>query len=337
MDAGRQRSYDGVLIEPSRKNAFAMQKKSTLDLLAAGLMLALCLTWGAQQVLIKVTADHVSPVLQAGIRSAGATILVLAWMLWRRVPLLERDGSLVPGILAGILFGTEFALIFIGLTMTSASRAAILLYTAPFWVALGSHLFIPGERIRPLQLGGLLLAFFGVIVTFADRLQAPQPRELLGDALMIVAAIFWGATTVLIKASRLREVSPEKTLLYQLAVSGLGLLAGAAVIGERFVVPATPFVLGSLGFQILVVAAISYLAWFWLIKHYPVARLSAFSFLTPVFGVFAGALYLDEPLSLSLLLALVLVAAGIYLVNAPQNSSMRSLSIASSIRRDSET
>lgn len=293
-------------------------RKDRLDGLAIGLMTILCLTWGIQQVVIKIAAEFVPPLLQAGIRSAGATIAVLAWMLWRRVPLLNRDGSLVPGLWAGILFGAEFALIFYGLTLTTASRGAILIYTAPFWVALGSHIFVPGERIRMIQLGGLVLAFLGVLLTFAGRLQTPQPQELLGDALMVGAAILWAATTVLIKASKLRIVSPYKTLLYQLAVSGVVLLFGAALAGESFVIPVTPFVIGALGFQILAVASVSYLAWFWLMTRYPVSRLSAFSFLTPIFGVLCGALYLDEQLSATLLLALGLVAMGIYLVNSPQ-------------------
>lgn len=292
-----------------------------LDGLAIGLMTILCLTWGIQQVVIKITAEFVPPLLQAGIRSAGATVAVLAWMRWRRIPLFNRDGSLVPGLWAGLLFGAEFALIFYGLTLTTASRGAILIYTAPFWVALGSHVFVPGERIRLIQLAGLVLAFLGVLLTFAGRLQTPQPQELLGDALMVGAAILWAATTVLIKASRLRTVSPYKTLLYQLAVSALVLLLGAALAGEPFHVPVTLFVIGALGFQILAVASVSYLAWFWLMTRYPVSRLSAFSFLTPIFGVLCGALWLNEPLSLSLLLALILVAIGIYLVNAPRKSA----------------
>jgi drug/metabolite transporter (DMT)-like permease len=290
---------------------------SRLDGLAIGLMTVLCLSWGIQQVVIKITADFVSPLLQAGLRSAGAALLVWLWMTWRRIPLWQRDGSLWPGLGAGLLFGTEFGLLFYGLTLTTASRAAILLYTAPFWVALGSHLFIPGERIGRLQWIGLLLAFLGVVLTFAGRLQAPQPDEMLGDALMVAAAILWAATTLLIKGSKLRLVSPYKTLLYQLAVSGPMLLLAAVFSGESLAIPATAFVIGSLAFQTVAVAAVSYLAWFWMMTRYPVSRLSAFSFLTPVFGVAGGALYLNEPLSLTLLGALALVAFGIWLVNAP--------------------
>jgi drug/metabolite transporter (DMT)-like permease len=290
---------------------------SRLDGLAIGLMTILCLCWGIQQVVIKITADFVSPLLQAGLRSAGAALLVWLWMAWRRIPLWQRDGSLWPGLGAGLLFGTEFGLLFYGLTLTSASHAAILLYTAPFWVALGSHLLIPGERIRRLQLIGLGLAFLGVLLTFAGRLQAPQPGELIGDALMVAAAILWAATTVLIKGSVLRAISPYKTLLYQLGVSGPLLLLGAVFSGESLAIPVTGFVIGSLAFQTVAVAAVSYLAWFWLMTRYPVSRLSAFSFLTPVFGVAGGALYLNEPLPPSLLGALALVALGIWLVNAP--------------------
>lgn len=301
---------------------------SRLDGLAIGLMTILCLSWGIQQVVIKETAAFVSPLLQAGLRSAGAALLVLLWMAWRRIPLWQSDGSLWPGLAAGLLFGTEFGLLFYGLTLTTASRAAILLYTAPFWVALGAHVLIPGEGMRRLQWLGLGLAFFGVVLTFANRLgasrlQAPEPRELVGDALMVAAAILWAATTLLIRASALRRVSPYKTLLYQLAVSGPALLLAAALSGESLAIPTTGFVIGSLAFQTVAVAAVSYLAWFWMMTRYPVARLSAFSFLTPVFGVAGGALYLSEPLPPSLLGALALVALGIWLVNSPDRARRR--------------
>lgn len=296
-----------------------MQRQARLDAVAVSAMVILCLLWGTQQVVIKLTATDVTPVMQAGLRSAIASLLLFAWLRFRGVALFERDGSLPAGLLAGVMFGAEFALIYHGLQFTSASRAVILLYSAPFWVALGAHWLIPGERIRRVQVFGLIAAFSGILVAFADALRLPNATELFGDLLLLGAGFLWGATTVVIKASSLIRLHPGKTLLYQLAVSALMLPLASVALGEAGIVALTPFAIGSLALQSIIVAFISYLVWFWLMTRYPASRLSAFSFLTPLFGVAAGALWLRETITWPLLLALLLVGAGIYLVNKPQD------------------
>src|SRR5690349_24555946 len=106
-------------------------------------------------------------------------------------------------------------------------------------------------------------------------------------------------------------------LVYQLGVSALVLPAVSLLLGEPGFVRPSPLVLLSLAYQIAVVAFASYVAWFWLVSRYPASRLAAFSFLTPLFGVAFGGLLLGEPVGPVLLLAVALIAAGIYLVNRP--------------------
>jgi drug/metabolite transporter (DMT)-like permease len=292
------------------------QRSARLDTAAVLILILLCGIWGLQQVAAKVALrDGLPPVLQAGLRSAGATLLVWIWSMCRGVRLFEPDGSLVPGLLAALLFGLEFWALFRGLEYTTASRAVLFLYTAPFWVALGGHLFLPGERLRGIQAVGLVCAFAGIVAAFGDGLRLPTRREALGDLLVLAAALLWGATTVLVKGTRLATVSPTKTLLYQLAGSAALLLMVSGLTGER----AHPggLALASLAYQTLVVACVSYLLWFWLISRYSPTRLSAFTFLTPLSGMLAGRLLLGEPLTPALILALALVGTGIHLVNRP--------------------
>ncbi|MBW7849822.1 MAG: DMT family transporter [Rhodospirillales bacterium] len=278
-------------------------------------MVVLCASWGLQQVAIKVANEGISPVFQAGIRSVAATALLWAWCMLRGAPLFNRDGSLVPGIAAGLLFAGEFCLIFWGLSYTTASRAVIFLYTAPFVVAAGVHVLVPGEKLSRVQVVGLVCAFLGVVAAFGDGLRLADRHMLVGDAMLLGAAVLWGATTVLIKASRLATIPASKTLFYQLAASALVLPPLSWALGEPGVVEITPLVAVSVAYQAVGVAFISYLAWFWLIAHYPASRLSSFSFLTPLFGMLAGWLLLDEQVTWALALALVLVGLGIYLVN----------------------
>jgi drug/metabolite transporter (DMT)-like permease len=287
---------------------------------AFALMVLLCAIWGFQQVAIKIASAGIGPLLQVGLRSAIAAVLVYLWMRLRGQPLAARDGSFKPGLLAGALFALEFICIFVGLGYTSASRMVVFLYTAPCFTVLGLHLFVPGEKIGWRQGAGVLLAFLGIAVAFGEGSAAAAnlQQRWLGDLLGLLAAIFWAATIVVIRGSSLARVSAAKVLLYQLAVSAavalpLSLLAGEEGIRGEL----TPAVLLALLYLGVVVAFASYLAWFWLLTKYLASRLMVFAFLTPLFGVAFGVLLLGEPMSLLFGLAAALVVAGIVLVNAP--------------------
>jgi drug/metabolite transporter (DMT)-like permease len=279
-------------------------------------MALLCAVWGLQQVAIKVAVAEVGPITQVGLRSLVATILVFAWARWRGLPLFRRDGSLRSGLLAGTLFALEFVCIYAGLEYTGASRMVVFLYTAPCFTVLGLHWFVSGERIGARHMAGVLLAFAGILAAFAEGLG--QGGHWLGDLLGVVAAILWAATTVLIRASTLARLDAAKVLLYQLLVSALLALPLALAVGEpRWTLP-SPQVLGALAYQAVVVAFISYLAWFWLLTRFLVTRLTVFSFLTPLFGIAFGVLLLGERMSGWFVLAALMVLAGIVLVNLPE-------------------
>jgi drug/metabolite transporter (DMT)-like permease len=291
-----------------------MTERMALDAKAFALMLGLTALWGFQQVAIKLTAPDVSLVMQAAIRSVIATALLLAWAQWRGTPLFGRDGTLGAGIAAGLLFGGEFVFIYAGLEHTAASRMVVFIYLAPVLTALGLHWLVPGEKLVRAQWAGVLVAFAGIALAFGDGF-ATARGSLLGDVFGLIAALLWAATTVLIRATSLARVSATKTLFYQLAVSAPILLAASILMGERGVAALTPLALASLAYQGVVVAFASYLVWFWLLTRYLAARLSVFSFLTPLFGVLFGVLILSEPLTPSFVGAALLVGAGIVLVN----------------------
>jgi len=280
---------------------------------AIALVALLCASWGLAQVGMKVAGEAISPLVHAGMRSILAIPVLLLWCRIRGVVVFRRDGSLPAGILAGTLFAAEFWALYTALGLTTASRAGVLLYTAPFFAVLGAHFFVPSDRLTARKLGGMVLAFGGVLLAFADSLGG-SGAALLGDAMALLAGALWGATIATIKATRLTRIAPERTLLYQLAASALLLPLGFA-IGERGIVGATAITWISLTYQVLGVAVASYAAWFWLVSRHPASRLAPFLFLTPVFGVSLGALLLGEPVTWTLLGALALIGAGIWVVN----------------------
>jgi drug/metabolite transporter (DMT)-like permease len=287
-------------------------RKDQLDGLAVGILLVCCMFWGFQQVLVKATVAELPPVFQSAVRGVGATLLLWLWCQWRGVRLFERDGSLWAGLLVGGLFAAEFAFIYIGLQHTAASRLTVFLYTSPFWVAALVPLFIRTERLRPVQWLGMACAFAAVVFALREGFGGGGAT---GDLMGLAAGALWGLTTVAIRAANLTRLAPEKLLFYQLAVSTVVLVLLSHLLGEPWGRTWSSFAMGSVALQTVVGAFASYLAWMWMLGHYPATKISAFVFLTPLFALLFGMLWLGETVTLTLLLSLALVAVGIVLVN----------------------
>jgi drug/metabolite transporter (DMT)-like permease len=284
---------------------------------AVAMMLMLCLSWGFNQIAVKLVLPDVPPMLQATIRSAGAlpVLILIAWL--RGVKIFQRDGTLGPGLFAGVLFGLEFVLIYRGLMLTSALRAVVFLYTAPFFVALGSYQFL-GERLRASQWGGLALSFAGVALAIGVPQADVDAKVLLGDLLIVGGGALWAATTLVVKATSLLQVEPEKALGYQVATSIPILACAAWISGERLTHFPGPLALSLLAYQAFWVVGLTFLLWFALVKTYSASKLSAFTFITPLFGVVASYFIMHDKLSLAFGAAALLVIAGLYLVNKPE-------------------
>jgi drug/metabolite transporter (DMT)-like permease len=276
------------------------------------------LSWGFNNVAIKLAIHDIPPLIQSSARSLIAALLVGAWTQARGIPLFKRDGTLWAGILAGALFAVEFLLIYRGLVWTTATRGVLFLYLAPFFVVIGSRWLVPGDHFHLSQWLGLLLSFVGIVIAFGLPTPAADSRQVLGDLMLVGGAAAWAATTLTIKASALNQISAEKTLLYQLAVSAPLLGLGAIVFGERITAMPSAVALGAFAYQTIYVVSITFTIWFVLIVRYSAARLSVFTFLAPLFGVAAGHLVLGEPLTPAFAVAVALVAAGLLLVNRPR-------------------
>jgi drug/metabolite transporter (DMT)-like permease len=232
--------------------------------------------------------------------------------------LFKRDGTLGAGVLAGALFALEFLLIYRGLLWTTATRGVLFLYLAPFFVVIGSRWVVPGDHFHLSQWLGLVLSFVGIVIAFGLPTPATDPRQAWGDIMLVGAAAAWAATTLIIKASALNRTSAEKTLLYQLVVSAPLLGAGALIFGEHIDAMPSAIALGAFAYQTVWVVSITFTIWFVLVVRYSAARLSVFTFLAPLFGVAAGHIVLNEPLTPAFAVAVAAVAAGLLLVNRPR-------------------
>lgn len=292
--------------------------RTSLDSKAVIGMLMLCFVWALQPIVLKATTADIAPILQLGLRSGGAALLVAALMRWRGEGFDVRDGTLRAGLFVGLLFGLEFLLVGEGLRHTSASHMVVFLYTAPIFAALGLHLRLPAERLSLLQWLGIALAFSGITFAFLGDEPADAAfasGRMWGDFLGLLGGLAWGATTVIVRCSRLSSAPATQTLLYQL-LGAFVLLSGVALASGQTRFNPTPQVWASLLFQTLVVSFASFLLWFGLLRQYLASRLGAFSFLTPLLGVTLGGILLGERIEMRFALAAVPVLLGIVLVSA---------------------
>jgi len=287
-----------------------------LSFVAIVIMLMLCLSWGINNVLVKLALPEIPPLMQATARSVGGFFVILIAAYFRGIPLFQRDGTLRAGLLMGTVFALEFVLIFFGLLYTTASRAVIFLYTAPFFVAFGAVNLL-GEQLRQSQWVGLALAFAGIVIAIGVPQADVNSTVLFGDMLLILGALGWGGTTLVFKMSNLARAPAEKTLIYQTGISAPLLALGSFMLGETLTKVPGPVALASLAYQALWVVGITFLLWYVLMKTYSASKLTAFTFVTPLFGVAAGHIVLNEPISAAFAVAVVFVIAGLFLVNRP--------------------
>jgi len=287
--------------------------KERLDLEAVSLLSLLCMLWGFNAVAIKVSNLGIDPIFTAAVRSTIASGGLIFWMKLKNIRLFP--GNLVDGVVVGALFGIEFGLLYSSLLYTTASSAWILLYTTPFFHAVGAHYFLKGDRLSFNKAVGLLLAFTGIVILLSKHVGLPSPEELVGDLLALTSAILWAATTTYIKIRLVGKVTHHHTLFYQTVFSIPILFLLSMTFQEEPIRQISISILLSLGYQGLIVAFISYLLWFFLVHSYPVSRISAFTFLTPVFATGAGVIFLNELITIRLILSLILVSIGIYTVN----------------------
>ena len=290
---------------------------AAIDARAALILVFCCAIWGMGLVMVKFSMAGISPFMNSALRSVAGGIILFVWAGVRGIPLFRRDGTLWAGLLVGVFFALEFLTLYAGLTMTQVARATIFLHCAPFVAAYGEHLLVPGHRLTPTKSVGLVAAFAGLAIALGVGFTGLTREVIVGDILCLLGGVFWGLVTVVVRATQLRNVAAEKTLLYQLVISVPLLLAASLLFGEAGITDPTPLAIGAFVYTVLGTVVIGYTTWYWLMRTYSAASLHAFTFLTPIFGVLSGYFVLGEEIGPAIVAGLMLVAFGIWLVNRP--------------------
>lgn len=273
------------------------------------MMLIFCIILGLQQVVLKISAADISPMLSVAFRSLGALMIIMMIHYAKKAPFYWST-TWRAGCVSGIFFALEYLFIAIAFNYTYVSHTIIFLYTAPIFTALMLNFRLAEERLNIKQWLGMGIAIMGIVMAFYQPNETVLPYQLLGDLLSLLAGVSWAINTVIIRTTVLASIPASQTLFYQHLLTVTLLLISAPFLNQHHV-NWTMITINSLFFQIMIVAVGSFMLWFWLLQRYIVSQLAIFSLLTPVFGMFFSVLLLSEPLTKNFSIGAITIITGV--------------------------
>jgi drug/metabolite transporter (DMT)-like permease len=291
----------------------ATADNQNLPLLPALGTIVLCTAFGANAVAIKISLSGLGVFTTAGLRFAIASAAIFVWARLKSSPLLIARHQVAPLGIASAIFTLQLSLFYMGISMTSASRAALIVNLMPFFLLVLAHFFIPGEPITFRKGIGILLGFSGVLIVFGQGAFGAGWRR--GDLLVMLGALTWAINAVYVKRI-ISGYSAFQVVLYPMCASVPIFFLGAIWLDPVMVGRIDGPVLGALAYQSLLTASLGFIAWNTLLKKYGATALHSFIFVMPVSGVLFSNLLLNEPVTLRLVVALAAIASGIVVIHA---------------------
>lgn len=311
-----------------------MSQPRELDAPAVGLVLLLSALWGGHTVAVKIGLADAPPIALAWMRFVLGGVCVVLWGWWTRAPFTLRPAEAWPLLGLGLLFTAQLGLLNVGTWLSTAGHAAVLLNAYPVHIVLIAHFLVPGDRLTPAKLGGVLLGYGGILLLFWDQLvslRLADPRMLAGDVVLSLGALLLALRQVVLNR-QLQSIHLVKPLLAQVVI-GTPLFVLLSVWLEPQTFQYTARLAASLFYQGVIIAGFNFIANMFLLKRYRPSALAAFSLTTPLFGVLATAIVIGEPITWTLGLSALLVAGGIALASLrPQPAAAPALAATKAAR-----
>ena len=296
-------------------------KNRPVDFLAASFLIIFSILLGLNQVMVKLVNEGMHPVFQVALRSTFAIFPILIYCYILKKKIIINNGSLIPGIIAGILFAIEFIFLFTALDYSTVTRVSLIFYTMPVWLTLAAHFLIENDKLNLNKILGLIIALVGLFLAVYEPTTGYDTSQFYGDAYSLLASLCWAIIAIMLKTTRLSNATPETQLLYQLVVSGFILLPLSMQLND-YVRNIDLDLILIFSFQVIVIMCMGFIGWLWIMSRYSASSTSSFAFLTPIFGVLFGWLIMDDPINEQIYLSLFFTCLGIYLINKRGSKSI---------------
>jgi drug/metabolite transporter (DMT)-like permease len=271
----------------------------------------ICLIWGSSWAAVKIGIESVPPLLSLGIRFTLASFILGFIVLVKhlRVPMEKKFWMLVL-IMCSTSFTVPFVLIYWAQLQVSSGLASVLFATYPFWVALISHFILPEEKITSVRIIGIVIGFLGIIFIFNKGFSDVSVSMLYGMAAIIVGAIIQAFGLVFLR--RLGENAHPVTLNFcSMSLSALPLFAASIIFEDYSKLIFNPQTLGAILYLSTFCTVITFVIYFWLVKHVEAVILSLSAFITPAIAVVIGVIVMKENITHGVYIGSALVLIGV--------------------------
>jgi drug/metabolite transporter (DMT)-like permease len=298
-----------------------------LDLFATALTILLCAIWGGAFVGIKISTLDMPVIGSGAIRFALTGVVLLAWAFYQRVPMRYGLAEVKSLLVLTIMFFYINLTAYVGTSWTTAGRATVFFYTQPLFLALLAPYFLPGDRLTSRKLCGLGVALCGIVALFFTKLSGGADSTLAGDLFVLSGALVSAFSGIATKHTAGR-IHPVALICWQCWLSWpfLALLSWWLEAGQPFAF--TGRAITAILYLGVISAAFGFVAYAWLLQRNSATRVTALTFLAPVFGVAYSWFFFREAFTPLQLLGVLGVCVGVYIVNG-QGTAQRRRAVSS--------
>ena len=277
--------------------------------------LLLCCIWGSTWLFIKLGLEDLPPFTFAGIRFVIAVAILSTIIALRRLSLPKTSRDWLLLVISGILaFCVNYGLLFWGEQYISSGLAAVLQSTIPAFGLVIAHFYLPGEKMTPTKILGIVLGVIGVAVIFSNQLDVAGPRALAGCAALVVSSVGAAYSNVLVKTYG-KHLDPAILAGGQMFFGLIPLLLiGIPWEGSPLNFRWTPMAVVALFYLAIVGSVVAFLLYYWLVQNMDVTKTMLIALVTPVVAVILGMLVLNEELHWRTLLGGLMIISGIGII-----------------------
>ena len=307
----------------------AAPQNKDFSFLAASFTVFICMLFGANAVAIKISLEGLGVFTTAGIRFGIASVAIFLWTRITGRSFEIKKEQILQLFVISIVFTVQLSLFYLGLSKSNASRGVLLVNFQPFFTLFLAHFFIPGDQITKRKIMGILLGFAGVAFVFLEKTGVASDFEV-GDVMILAAAFLWSCNAVYTKRI-ISAFKPFQIALFPMIFSVPFFFLEGVLWDHHMIAFIDSKIIGAMVYQSLVTASFGFVVWNSLLQRYGAVALHSFIFVMPISGVLLGGLILREPITTNILIAMLLIVAGILMTHIKQKKPIPSLPIGKNI------
>lgn len=275
--------------------------------------LAVCFFWGSTYLAIKIGVEDLAPTVLAGTRFliAGSVMLIYAKIKGLPFPIEKMDyiKNAVVGLF--MLLGAN-GLVVYAETWVDSGVTSLVLATVPIFIAIIEFLILKTIKLEKIGYVGLIFGLFGVYL-LTNTNQTIQVINYRGVLILTVATMLWSVGSVLAKYVKKKDAMIAN-IGFQMLFGGIGLTVASVITGDINNIHFTMKSIYAVGYLIIFGSIIGFSSYIYLLQKWSATKASTYAYVNPVVAVILGMVILDELLTVSMAVAMLVILFGVYLV-----------------------